>query len=233
MEESRLARQAKREESGSRGALAKTLSPGEKKLDQEFAKDFNQFQAQGGFADAEKGIQQLEEVSNALKSGTDTLTGPVLSLLPDAARKRFLPKSALTQQAVEEVVQRNLRLVLGAQFTEKEGVRLIERAFDPALSEEENAVKVDRLLAQMKNALEAKKVAGAHFQKFGTLRGFVGGQPSPQPNQAIAQQPQQPAQQFQPTQPFLPPAAVAGAAQQQQLTPKQQRFLELQQKASQ
>ena len=78
------------------------------------------------------------------------------------------------QQGVEEVVQRNLRLVLGAQFTEKEGERLISRAFDPSLSEKENKKRVDRLLNQIEKAANAKQKAAEYFEKHGTLKGFKG-----------------------------------------------------------
>lgn len=153
------------------------LTSGQIKLDQSFAKDYNTFQSQGGFADAQKGIDQLEEVSSLLSKGDD-LTGPFVGAMPMSIRKRILPDSASIQQTVEEVVQRNLRLILGAQFTEKEGTRLIERAFDPSLSETENKKRVDRLLNQMKTALYSKQRSGEYFEKHGTLKGLKGGKDS-------------------------------------------------------
>lgn len=151
------------------------LTPGQKKVDQEFAKELVDFQAKGGFADVQKSIAQLEEAEKLLESGEDTLTGPIVGSIPGFARKRLFPKGAAVQASIEEVVQRNLRLVLGAQFTEKEGTRLIERAFDPALSEEENAKRVGRLIKSIKDAAAAKLAAIQHFNQFGSLKNFAGG----------------------------------------------------------
>lgn len=149
------------------------LSPGEKKVDLEFGKEFTDFFVRGKIADAQKGIKQLEEVSAALGE-SDSLTGPLVGSIPDFLKKRVAPKAAAIQQTVEEVVQRNLRVILGAQFTEKEGERLISRAYDPVLSEAENKKRVDRLLASMQTAVNAKIRAGKYFQANGTLKGYDG-----------------------------------------------------------
>lgn len=153
--------------------IGESLTPGQKKADQEFAKEYADFYASGGYADVEKSIDQLEGALKTLKSG-ENVTGPVLGALPNFVKTRTNPKAAETQQAVEEVVQRNLRLILGAQFTEKEGQRLIERAYDPSLSEAENAKRVERLLGQIKEAAKAKQDAGQYFEQYGTLKGFKG-----------------------------------------------------------
>ena len=86
----------------------------------------------------------------------------------------MLPESIAMHEAVEEVLQRNLRLILGAQFTQKEGERLIERAYNPALSEAENKKRVDRLITQIKQAAKAKEDASRYFENNGTLVGFRG-----------------------------------------------------------
>ena len=81
-------------------------------------------------------------------------------------------------EAVEEVVQRNLRIVLGAQFTQKEGERLIARAFNPRLEEPENAKRVRRLITQIRTAAQQKQAASDYFEANGTLVGFKGKRPS-------------------------------------------------------
>lgn len=152
---------------------AKTLTPGELQVDKEFAKDYNDFIAQGGYSDVDKNINQLKEVREKLKE-TNSATGPIIGTIPKALRNIITPEGASMQDAVEEVVQRNLRLVLGAQFTEKEGQRLIERAYNPSLSEEENLKRVNRLIDQIDKAAKAKKEASRYFEANGTLRGFKG-----------------------------------------------------------
>ena len=150
-------------------AIAKgpQLTDGEKALDREFAKEMVSF----NLPDINKGLAQLTEASKELGE-SDTLTGPWVSLLPNFVGDRVNPQAAEVREAVEEVVQRNLRLVLGAQFTEKEGERLISRAFNPKLQESENKKRVERLITSIRDAAQEKLNMRSHFQKFGTLRGY-------------------------------------------------------------
>jgi hypothetical protein len=146
---------------------------GQVKVDEAFASDFNELVAGGGFADMDKSMEQLGEVVKALESGQD-LTGTFLGNLPDTVRSAINPESINTQNLVEEVVQRNLRIVLGAQFTEKEGERLIARAYNPRLDEKTNAARVGRLMTALKTARDAKFAAAKYFQENGTLAGYQG-----------------------------------------------------------
>lgn len=154
-------------------AEAKKGTPGQKALDEEYGKEYAKRVSEGGYADAEKGIIQLKDAISQLGK-TDAATGPGVGLIPKGARDILLPGGAAIQDAVEEVVQRNLRLVLGAQFTEKEGNRLIARAYNPRLSEAENIKRLTRLGNQMAQALQTQKEADAYFEQNGSLRGFKG-----------------------------------------------------------
>jgi len=143
------------------------LTPGEEAIDKEFAKSIMEFNE----ADVRKGLAQLEDANKALGE-SDTLTGPIVSVLPNSFADRFNPKAAEVREAVEEVVQRNLRLVLGAQFTEKEGERLISRAYNPKLDEKENKKRVGRLMESIQKAMDEKLNQRDYFQQNGTLRGY-------------------------------------------------------------
>ena len=133
--------------------------------------------AQGGVADVSKQLSQLREASKALGED-DSLTGPVRGQLPESVRSVTNPKAVATKNAVEEVVQRNLRLVLGAQFTEKEGEKLIARAYNPLLMPAENKRRVDRLVTQIESAAAAKIDAARYFEQNGTLKGWRGRLPT-------------------------------------------------------
>jgi hypothetical protein len=143
------------------------LTEGQKSLDQAFAKDIMQFNE----PDVRKGLAQLTEASTALGE-SDDLTGPFVGLMPKVFKDIANPKASEVQEAVEEVVQRNLRLVLGAQFTEKEGERLISRAYNPRLKEAENKKRVDRLITSIESAMNEKIAQRAYFQQNGTLTGY-------------------------------------------------------------
>lgn len=151
------------------------LSVGDQAVDKNFAKEYVEFNAAGGYADVQKSLDQLRAVSQALnEKGGKNLTGPILGSLPDSVLKFTNPDAINTRETVEEVVQRNLRLVLGAQFTEKEGERLIARAYNPNLSEAENSKRLDRLIKQIEGAALAKQQASDYFEKNGTLKGWGG-----------------------------------------------------------
>lgn len=155
-----------------------SLTPAQEAVDKEFAKEYVKWNAAGGYADFEKQVQQLDDSLGALRS-SDSITGWFVGNLPDTVNQIFGNEDAIsTREAVEEVVQRNLRLVLGAQFTEKEGERLISRAYNPRLDESENIKRVERLMGQMRQAAQAKADASRYFEKNGTLAGWTGKLPS-------------------------------------------------------
>lgn len=160
---------------GEKTVESQNKNVGQQAVDKKYAPEFIQWE-QGGAADALKGRAQLLAVQEKLKSGK-SLTGPVIGSMPDAVLRFTNPEAIDTRQAVEEVVQRNLRTVLGGAFTQKEGDALIARAFNPGLSEAQNAVRLGRLLKQIELATDAKTAAAAYYRTYGTLRGWEGRMP--------------------------------------------------------
>ena len=183
---------------GEREEIVKTLAPGEKpetkrlqaeakaegeeevkgtiaeqKIDEEFAKEYAVGVAGGGYEDASKQVDQLESAIAELGTSED-LTGPARGMVPDFVRAFTNPKAVDIKERVEEVVQRNLRLILGAQFTEKEGERLISRAYNDRLQEDVNVARLNRLVGAMRKALAAKMSAAQYYEDNGTLRGWKG-----------------------------------------------------------
>ena len=159
-------------------AIRKEVQPiGARETDKQAAQDFIDFRVKGGEADVKKGIDQLDDVVARLSSGRN-LTGPVVGRTPDVILSATNPEAIDTRELVEEVVQRNLRVILGAQFTEKEGERLIRRAFNPRLNEATNLRRVTNLVNQMRVGLKARQAAADFFQANKTLEGCDGKLPS-------------------------------------------------------
>ncbi len=156
----------------------RSLTVGEKAVDRNFGKEYAEYQAGGGSADVEKQLQQLQQVSNDLGTKGNDYTGPSKGLIPDKVRAFTNPEAVAAKNKVEEVAQRNLRAVLGAQFTQVEGERLIARAYNPQLSPTENKRRVDALITQIRNAAQTKESAARHFEENGTLAGWSGRIPS-------------------------------------------------------
>ncbi len=152
------------------------LTPFQEKLDEGFAADASEWM-QGGGADMAGQMAQLSTVLGRLEGG-ERLTGPEIAAQPDFLLAFTNPDALNAREQVEEVVQRNLRLILGAQFTEKEGERLIARAYNPRLDAETNAGRVRRLLLQMQSAAEQKQRMVDYALQKGTIVGYEGRMPT-------------------------------------------------------
>lgn len=159
--------------------LSDVLTPGQKKADEEFGKEFVEWNASGGFADVEKQLGQLEEVATRLEAGED-LNSWTMGVAPDwvLALTEGGRKAINARDLVQEVAQRNLRAILGGQFAQKEGEQLINRAYNPILDEAQNARRLRALIRQMRSAAQQKQAATDYFAANGTLVGFEGGRPS-------------------------------------------------------
>ena len=154
-------------------AAGLNLSPGQKKLDETFAAGLVDYMK--GSADTEKQIDQLGLALNTLQTTKDgSITGKRVAALDASGKLAYVdPEAQAVYDQVTEVVQRNLRLVLGAQFTEREGERLIARAYNPALGQEENARRVKALMTQIKTAHEVQKQMVTYFNdNNGSLKGY-------------------------------------------------------------
>lgn len=159
-----------------------STTPAQEAVDTKFAAEYADYVALGGAADTQKQIAQLEGVSADLQKAIDgkgpNITGPAIGSTPDLIRRVSNPDSIRVRDNAQEVIQRNLRAILGPQFTAIEGQQLIARAFNETLKETENKARIDRLNAQMKVAARMKEDAAKYYEENGTLQGFKGKLPT-------------------------------------------------------
>lgn len=153
------------------GKKTPPLTKGQEALDRKMAADYNEWVAQGGVTEMQKNMKNLKAASNKLGQ-TNTASGPLVGMMPKGLRDTVTPEGAAIQDEIENVVQRNMRVIFGSQFTENEGKQLLARAYNPRQSEAENKRRVDALIKQMQRAGEAKAQAMAYFEENGTLKGF-------------------------------------------------------------
>ena len=154
------------------------LTKGQEAVDRQFGKEYAEYQAGGGSADVEKQLKQLDSVAADLSKPGNDYTGPAVGLIPEKARAFTNQAAVDAKNKVEEVAQRNLRLVLGAQFTQVEGERLIARAYNPSLDPATNAARVKALSDQIRTAAKVKEDAARYFEENGTLTGWKGRMPT-------------------------------------------------------
>jgi len=155
-----------------------TLSPGEKKADEAYGKYYAELNEAGGFAGIEANLSKLERVRKALlpvKQGGEgkPLTGGLKRLLPEGARiAAGDTESVNAAQTIASVVQQTARQILGAQYTQKEGENLVNRAYDIRLSPAENARRLELSIGQIRGQLAEKQREATYFEENGSLKGF-------------------------------------------------------------
>ena len=156
---------------------APKLPPGLEALDKAYATDHLAW-TRGGGADMAANVAQINTVLQKLESG-EQLTGPTKGMLSNLGLLGLVdPKARNAQEMVQEVVQRNLKTILGAQFAQKEGEQLISRAYNPLLPPEANARRLNKLYQQMEVARQQRQAMADYFNENYTLRGYQGPQPN-------------------------------------------------------
>jgi hypothetical protein len=156
--------------------VKKNLTPLEAKVEEKSAQDLVDFTIGGGFSDVQKGLSQLEIAKQTLQQQPEgRITGKLVGAQDDTGLLKYTnPAAQDTKEQVQEIAQRNLRLILGPQFTAKEGEALINRVYNPALPQSVNVKRLDLLQEQMTSAAKTKQEAVDYYNTNGTLKGFKG-----------------------------------------------------------
>jgi len=173
LQETRGAREQKFETD--RASLA-NLTPGQKSSDEKFAKEYVDWNAAGGYTAVESDLSKLQdEVLSKLDpkdTGGNRLGG--LAAKTPIIGETFTPERTAIRENLASVVQKSMRQIIGAQFTEKEGTAMIDRAYNPMLSDAENYKRVSALFKQIKGMAAEKDRASKYYEANGTLTGYQG-----------------------------------------------------------
>lgn len=145
----------------------------EKTMEREFGKTMAEYTTGGGRAKSDAAIRSLEKAEKMLEK-SDWISGPAVSMLPEAVHKRIKPESKQVRDDIERVLTTELTSILGSQFTEKEGQRLLERTYDPALDEKMNADRVKELINTLRGIQNQKEAAIDHWKKYKNFDNFKG-----------------------------------------------------------
>lgn len=159
-------------------------TPGRKAADQAFGKEYVDFNSTG-LPTIEKGLGTLREARQELRDKGQDLTGPTRGAVPDFIRAYTNPEAVGLKERIRGAVQSTLKQTLGAQFTEKEGERIFNNAYNDRLSPEENITRLDSVIKELTGQKESKQNMGQYFEDKGTLTGFK--QPTPVPESKSSQ----------------------------------------------
>lgn len=147
------------------------VSPLQKKIDDAFGLKAVEYLS-GGQAQVEANINNLKDKIRILESGELNVSGPIVGNTPEFAQSFANPAALSFIGDIRDIVFQSLREKLGAQFTEKEGDRLVAAAFDQRLPEAENVKRLQRLLKTIEGAASSKEDMIAHYRKNKTLDGY-------------------------------------------------------------
>ena len=173
-----------------KGEYKVTGTPGEQEADKLYAALHVAWPQER--SDVRKGLNALKEVRDLM--GSRDANGNFVSNGNELTGRGYFgrPRSTLAGtdkgakamnalEKVEEVVQRNLRAVLGGQFAEREGVQLIKRAYNITLPEAYNFERLDALIDSVQEVYDSRNDTFEYWTKMqqapgslgGTLRGWV------------------------------------------------------------
>jgi hypothetical protein len=142
--------------------------------DKLFQKDVVEWLAQGGFAGVTRTLDSIRGALELLASGRE-LSGPVVGRMPLFMQQMLYgddPDRVANDVYLE--IQKSLRPILGAQFTQKEGEMMLRRGFDPTVGEEENYRRVLALYNELVARAAAKDEAVRYYIENKTLQGYKG-----------------------------------------------------------
>lgn len=148
------------------------LTPAQEQADKKFADEYVAWRNTGGMPTLNRQLDQLQDALNLLRTN-DTITGPVIGRMPKWIQQAIDPKGPDVKAQVEDVIQRSLRQILGAQFTQVEGERMIARAYDPEQQEQSNIGRLTRVIDELRGQGAAKEASSRWFEKTGTLQGYT------------------------------------------------------------
>lgn len=159
---------AKKAEQGKQGLL-----PGQEALDKKFGEEYATYKSLGGYTNIAGDIKALEGIVKELKDPNGpNLTGAGFRFVPD----KITPNKPLDRASqVKAIIQKSIKAVLPGAISDYEGKEFQKNAYDPGLSEEYNAARLEVTLQKIKQAAAEKERAGKYFEQTGgTLRGYEG-----------------------------------------------------------
>lgn len=159
--------------SGNTFNIGDGTSKGYEKVNEKYAAEYIKWIDTGAYQVELENLSKLDESLETLKN--ENVTGAIIGLTPNAMLSVLNPEALNLQDNIRSIVFQGLRATLGAQFTEREGNRLVEAAFNPLLSEEMNIIRLKRMRERIKTMIESKQSAVNYFQNNnGTMQGYTG-----------------------------------------------------------
>jgi len=150
---------------------------GYKTFNEKFGAEAQSWFASGGYAQVKENILKLDDALAVLENEKDSLFGVtgMIGFLPESLKSVIKPEAVDLADNIRSIVFQSLRETLGAQFTEREGQRLVDASFNQLLNEETNKKRLERLRDKLLAIADSKQQAYEYFQSNnGDMTGYKG-----------------------------------------------------------
>lgn len=148
------------------------MTEGQKKVDQDYAKHYNEFSG-GGASNAKNTISQLKELQQELIAEDEKLFGAgggrVASLLPDAVRDKTSLKFKTEIPGKANLV---LKKLFGGQLSDAERESEAKTYYNDMLGPKENADLLQKKIEQLEEQYNSEMAKAKYYEDNGTLNGF-------------------------------------------------------------
>lgn len=154
-------------------AASRKLSKGEESVDRDYGKDYNDWTS-GGKPAADKSINKLKEAMSelsAMNDDTSFVSGRVVGRMPDLLKSN---EAIVLRDKVRSAANDALKATLGTVFTEREGERIMNQAYDERLPPSENAKRIRGALEELETRANNQEAKARYFEENGSLKGYKG-----------------------------------------------------------
>lgn len=163
----------KKDKAEKNGGLS--LTPGEKKSDEAYGKQYQDYVAGGGESAVDQNMQQLQSAINDL-SGPDEVSGGWTTKVPllnsEAVQDSINPKKAQIKNKIYSAVQGTVKQLLPGAVSDYESKSILQRAYNDRLSDQQNIENATREINKLKAKAAQMKSSSDYFAENGTLKGF-------------------------------------------------------------
>lgn len=163
-----------------------SLTPGQKKADESFGKEYTNFNLLGGYAGLQKNISETKKIMNEMggyeddpKTGekvfkvkNDNISGPLAGLGWKGMRNITNPQGSDIEDRIRGLLMQSLKQVVGGNPTEGEREELVRSGFNSSLSEQQNYDRINAMLEDFERRGKAKNQSAKYYENQGTLQGF-------------------------------------------------------------
>lgn len=149
---------------------------GFKKADEKIQEGYAEY-IQSGRNDVVQNISSLESILKEISENPNLGFRSVATFIPDAvAGDEIIDAFNLDlgdiRDRIRGVAYQTLRATLGAQFTQREGERLVGTYFNPRLTDAQNIQRLNDFVNRLKEVKAAQEEVYDYYADKGTIRGF-------------------------------------------------------------